>query len=346
MLSIKYSFMVLFFDPLYMVLGIIGYMLMFFIASFIAPKLASRFAGRFSLYTSMIILASLILVVSGSLIYFALFYFEIYLDFVALVVFVLISNIFIYLISPFIINISYGAKHDLKLQEVVDNVAKKLKVKKKFKAMRVETPPNAFAYGNFLTGRFVAVSTSLANMVDKEELEAIIGHEIGHHKHRDTAIMLIFGILPSIIYYLGYSMIRSAFWRRDEDRRGNSLFLVGFLLVLASFVVQILVLAFSRLREYYADYEGAKATRKKAMQSALVKIHKFYYENPRAFGAIRSDKFRTLFIYSLVNALASPYVSTEEIERIKKLNVSVVQEFLSTHPPIPKRLVSLDAIKE
>lgn len=336
--------MLLFFDPLYMLLGIIGYVLMFFIAGSIAPRLASKLAGRFSLYTSMIILASLIIVVSCSLIYLTLSYFDIYLDFVALVFFVLITNIFIYLISPYMINISYGAKHDSKLQEVVDSVAKKLKVKKKFIAMRVETPPNAFAYGNFLTGRFVAVSTSLANMVDKEELEAIIGHEIGHHKHRDTAIMLIFGILPSIIYYLGYSMIRSAFWRRDNERKGNSLFLFGFFLVLSSFVIQILVLAFSRLREYYADYEGAKATKKRTMQSALVKIHKFYYENPRVLGAIRGDRFRTLFIYSLVATLASPYVSAEEIERIKKNNVSAIQEFLSTHPPIPKRLRSLENI--
>ncbi|MEM5835344.1 MAG: zinc metalloprotease HtpX [Candidatus Aenigmatarchaeota archaeon] len=335
--------MMLFIDPLYILLGIIGYIFMFFIASFIAPKVASKFAGKFSLFASMIILASSILIVSGTIIYLALAYAEVYIDFTLLVVFVFISNLLIYLISPFMINLSYGAKQDNKLQEIVDEVAKKLKVKKKFKAMRVEMPPNAFAYGNFLTGRFVAVSTSLANMVDREELEAIIGHEIGHHKHRDVAIMLIFGILPSIIYYLGYSMIRSSFWRRgNEERKGSSLFLIGFLLVLASFFVQILVLAFSRLREYYADYEGAKATNKRAMQSALVRIYNFYYETPRALRAIQSDRFRTLFIHSLVNALASPYVSVEDIERIKKSEVSSIQEFLSTHPPIPKRLRSLD----
>ncbi|MBU5678592.1 MAG: zinc metalloprotease HtpX [Candidatus Aenigmatarchaeota archaeon] len=336
--------MLLFIDPLYILLGVIGYVLMFFIASFIAPKVASKFAGKFSLFASMIILSSSILIISGTIIYLVLAYAEVYIDFILLVVFVFISNFLIYLISPFMINLSYGAKQDNKLQEIVDEVAKKLKVKKKFKAMQVEMPPNAFAYGNFLTGRFVAVSTSLANMVDKEELEAIIGHEIGHHKHRDVAIMLIFGILPSIIYYLGYSMIRSSFWRRsDEERRGSSLFLIGFLLVLASFFIQILVLAFSRLREYYADYEGAKATSKRAMQSALVRIYNFYYESPRALNRIRSEKFRTLFTYSLVEAVASPYVSLDEIERIKKKNVSPIQEFMSTHPPIPKRLMSLES---
>lgn len=338
--------MYLFFDPIYTILGMVGYLLMFFIASFIAPKIASKLAGRFSLYASMFILAFSILFITSSLLYFAFAATELYIDFFSLVIFVFSINFITYLISPTLINLTYRAKHDLELQEIVDNVAKKLKTKKKFKAMRVETPPNAFAYGNFLTGKFVAVSTSLMNSVNRDELEAIIGHEIGHHKHKDAAITLIFGIIPSIIYYIGYAMIRQSFWTRDREGRRGNIGLVGIILVLASFVVQILVLAFSRLREYYADFEGAKATNRRAMQSALVKIHKFYYENPRALNHVRTDKFRMLFIYSLVNVLANPYVSVDEIERVKWSEYSSIQEFLSTHPPIPKRLRFLDSILE
>lgn len=335
--------MFIFFDPLYILLSILGYVILFVIASYIAPKLASRIAGKLSLYTSMLVLAFTILFVSSALIYFAMIFVDVYIDLQLLIIFVLSVNLLTYLISPYMINAFYSAKHDIELQEIVDEVAKKLKMKKKFKAMSVKTPPNAFAYGNFISGKFIAVSESLKNAVTRDELEAIIGHEIGHHKHKDAAITLIFGVIPSIIYYLGYAMIRSSIFDREERRKNLSI--IGFLLVIASFVVQILVLAFSRLREYYADYEGAKATNKKAMQSALVRIHKFYYENPRALSAVRSDKFRMLFIYSLLEAIANPYISADEIERIKNSEVSSIQEFLSTHPPIPKRLRFLDSLK-
>ncbi|WP_457549743.1 zinc metalloprotease HtpX [Archaeoglobus sp.] len=334
--------MFLIFDPIYMMLGMLGYLLMLFIASTIAPKVAGRFAGRFSLYTSMVILALLIVTVSTLTIYAIMNFVGFYISIVGLALFVLTMNFLIYLISPFMINMSYHAKWDAGLQEVVNSVAYRLGVRPP-KAVVVRCPPNAFAYGNFLTGRYVAVSDSLLQMLSRDELEAVVGHEIGHHKHRDNLVMLFFGLLPSIIFYLGYALIHASL--REEDRRGSQLALIGFVAVLISFVVQILVLAFSRLREYYADFEGVLATSKSAMQRSLAKIHLFYERYPSFIYKVEDSKLKTLFIYALVNAVANPFSGIElEIERLKRLPVSPLQEFLSTHPPIPKRLRFIESI--
>ncbi|MEM4473054.1 MAG: zinc metalloprotease HtpX [Archaeoglobaceae archaeon] len=333
--------MFLIFDPLYILLAILGYAIMFVLASTVAPKVAGRVAGKFSLYTSMALLLLLIIGISAGIIYAIVSVARMTIDFMALVIFVVLMNVIIYLISPYIINMSYGARYSRELQEVVDKVASRLNVKPP-KAVIVQSPPNAFAYGNFLTGKFVAVSDSLINMLSKDELEAVVGHEIGHHKHKDNMFMLLLGILPSVIFYLGYMLIHSA--TRNENR-GAQLAAVGIAAVVVSFVIQVLVLAFSRLREYFADVEGVLSAGKDAMQRSLAKIHYFYHRYPSIRDEIAESKLRALFIYALTNAVAQPFVTRADIERLKKEKVSAVQEFLSTHPPIPKRLIFIDNLK-
>ena len=331
--------MLLLFDPIYIALAMLGYILMLLLASTIAPKVASKFSGRFSLYTSMVILAFLIIAIFSATIYLILSVVGFTVNILSLVFFVLILNVMTYLLSPYIINLSFSARRDYELQAIVNDVAYRLGVKPP-KAVVVRSPPNAFAYGNFLTGRYVAVSDTLLRLLRRDELEAVIGHEIGHHKHKDNLVMLFFGLLPSIIFYLGYALIHASM---RDDRRGAQLAIIGIAAVVISFVVQILVLAFSRLREYYADFEGVIATSKDAMQRSLAKIHVFYERYPSFMHEIADSKFRTLFIYAFVNAVANPIVS--EIERLKRMKVSPIQEILSTHPPIPKRLRFIDSIE-
>ncbi|WP_202319879.1 zinc metalloprotease HtpX [Archaeoglobus neptunius] len=331
--------MIFFFDPVYMLLAMLGYALMLLLASTIAPKVAGRVSGRFSLFTSMVLLGLMILLISSVTIYAILSFAGYYVSIYGLILFLILINLLMYIISPFIINLSFSAKRDENLQMVVNSVARRLNVSPP-KAVAVRGPPNAFAYGNVLTGKYVAVSDTLISMLDSDELEAVIGHELGHHKHRDNLVMLLFGLLPSIIFYLGYAMIHASF---RDDRRGMQLAAVGFAAVLVSFIVQILVLAFSRLREYYADFEGVRATSKEAMQRGLAKIHLFYHSYPRYMDAIADSKFKTLFIYAFVNAVAEP-ITKMDIERLKNQKVSPIQEFLSTHPPVPKRLRFIESI--
>lgn len=363
-------------DPLIMIALIIayavGYIALLLLAALIAPKIASRMSGRLSLHGSMAI-AMLIVVIGGlSAIYIvSLMIYEALgagvLEFLAgLIMFLVIMNLFTYMLSPIMINIMYSARPDSNLQDIVNRAAHRSGMKPP-KAVIVNGPPNAFAYGNFLTGRYVAVTTGMLRLVDREELEAVIGHEIGHHKHRDSAIMLIMGLFPSILYYMGVVLIRiglisgvSRLSSRRSSSGGGGLFLllIGIAAIIFSFILQILILAFSRLREYYADAHGARVANPYAMQRSLAKLHMYYeyYETPRE--TIANSKLKTLFIYALVNTVANPYypvkyfepsgdlgkVDRHDIERIKREKVNPIREILSSHPPIPKRLVFLDKL--
>ncbi|RLG80169.1 MAG: protease [Thermoprotei archaeon] len=366
------------YDPLTMIAMIVayavGYAALLFIASIIAPRVAKKLTNKFSLYSSMAIAMATILV-SGLAGIFIISWILVQvsgltLGFVwGLVLFIVIMNVFTYLVSPYMINLMYGAEYSYELQEIVNRVASRAGIKKPPKAVIVRGPPNAFAYGNFITGKYVAITTGMLKIVNQKELEAVIGHELGHHRHKDTVIMLLLGIIPSVLYYLGIVLIRAGLLggaASSKDRRGGGglpVLLVGIGAIVLSFILQILVLAFSRLREYYADAHGALVAGNKNMQRALAKLYLYYDRYERAQEYIRESKLRTLFIYALLDALANPLVPyiryygyhgldrldrhidvDKAIEEIKRRKVHPAVELLSSHPPIPKRLAFLDRV--
>ena len=350
---------------------IVGYIALFIIAEAIAPKVASRLSNRFTLHTSMFIAMAIVLIGGFASIYLiSTLIVEVaglspYL-LEGLILFIVIMNIITYIISPYMINLFYGAKPDSRLQEIVDSVARRAGLKPP-KAVVVEGPPNAFAYGNFLTGRYVAVSSSMLGLVNRSELEAVIGHELGHHKHRDTVILLLMGLIPSVLYYLGIILIRTGLiggMTRSERREGGGgpvLMLIGIASIILSFIMQILILTFSRLREYYADAHGALVAGAKNMQRALAKLHIYYHSYPEAREYIHNSKLKTLFIYALVNTVANPYYDyipyhgnrsrryhetniDRVIEILKREKTNPALEVFSSHPPIPKRIRFLDKV--
>jgi heat shock protein HtpX len=93
-------------------------------------------------------------------------------------------------------------------------------------------------------------------------------------------------------------------------------------------IIQLAVLALSRLREHYADAHGAKVTSPDAMISALASLDAFYNRYRVAKARIDDSKLKMFFIY----ALAEPFVSLEEL--------------LATHPPIEKRIAFLESLKQ
>ncbi|MEZ0394515.1 MAG: zinc metalloprotease HtpX [Desulfurococcaceae archaeon] len=351
---------------------VLGLVLMFIAASKIAPSVARRLSGRLSLHASMALLGAVLVI--GSLAAVALLVLMAGAVLgagmavgmaVTAAFFVLLGNALTYLISPFMINLMYGAREDPELQAVVNEVAAQAGFSRPPKAVVVGGPANAFAYGNFLSGRYVAVSSEMIRITNRDELKAVIGHELGHHKHRDNAIMLFIGLLPSLIYYMGLFLVQASFYARSASKReqgiggGILLLLAGAAAIVVSFLVQILVLAFSRLREYYADAHGAQMAGARAMQRALAKLHLYYDYSPRAKDAVSSSKIRALFIYAFVNAVANPLwpypparpsrdlrnVDVDSvIDELRRMEVSGVSEILSTHPPIPKRIRFLDSL--
>jgi len=352
---------------------IVGFTILLFAAGYLAPRVARKFTNKFSLQASMIIIGLIIIVAGfagvGITAYLLASLFSV--DDAAglitsIILMVLVLNIISYLVSPLTINIMYGAKRNAQLQELVNDVARKLGFSKPPKAVVVNGPPNAFAYGNFLSGKYVAVTTGLMEIATTDELKAIIGHELGHHRHKDNTIMLFTGLIPSLLYFMGVFLMRvgfiSGYARAYANKRrggegGLLLVIVGVLAVALSFIVQVLVLAFSRLREYYADSAGAFATSSRSMQRALARIHLYYNTNRVAREVVASSKIKALFIYAFTEAYANPFYRHQPIDRdirnidvdkvveeLKKTRTEDISEFFSTHPPIPKRIRFLDTL--
>ena len=137
--------------------------------------------------------------------------------------------------------------------------------------------PNAFAYGSPLTGNRVAVTRGLLRILSPDEIEAVLGHELGHIRHRDVQVMLFVSMLPAILYYIAYTFMISSFF--DERGNANVLALIGFVSFIGYIVLNLLVLAFSRSRETFADIHATQVVEGGArkLSSALAKLYIYSY---------------------------------------------------------------------
>jgi heat shock protein HtpX len=256
----------------------------------------------------------------------------------------------------------YKVKEVSKTQEpelysMFQNLSRKSRIKPpKLMIARIKMP-NAFAYGSPLTGNRIAVTSGLLNTLDKEEVEAVIGHELGHLKHHDVQVMMFVSILPALFYYLGYSLIcSSAFNRRDSRQNGSSLAIIGFGSILVYWVLTLFTLYLSRLREYYADRHSVMVVNdgSRKLSEGLVKIAQSTQRMRRRGGVNYMGSLKSLFISDPDRASKdlkdfyrkSPSRSDRELvdEYLNKKISSSAQfaEIFSTHPNLVKRLRSLD----
>jgi heat shock protein HtpX len=133
----------------------------------------------------------------------------------------------------------------------------------------IDSPhPNAFATGRDPDHAAVAATTGLLGLLDREEVAAVLAHELGHVRNRDTLIMTMTATIAGAI-----AMIANfGFFFRGGSGRSNPLALLAAVLV-APFAAMIVQLAISRTREYGADRAGAEISgNPRALVSALRKL--------------------------------------------------------------------------
>jgi heat shock protein HtpX len=156
----------------------------------------------------------------------------------------------------------------------------------------IDSPhPNAFATGRNPENAAVAATTGLLAILDRDEVAAVMAHELAHVKNRDTLIMTMTATIAGAISMLA----NFGLFFRDHDSRGNVLAMLLAVFV-APFAAMIVQLAISRTREYSADRTGAEICgNPRALASALAKLHQGAARVPNPV-AMRNPAAAALYI--------------------------------------------------
>jgi len=196
--------------------------------------------------------------------------------------------------------------------------------------------PNAFSTGNDPSASSIAVTTALLSLCSRDELQAVIGHEMGHIKNFDVRLMTLLATLVGMVAIMSHGLRRILFQSSGGGSRSSkNLGAVWFLVlviwlvswILAPILTQLMAMAVSRKREYLADAMSAQFTRNPtALASALQKI-----ERPNA-------------VPSVITGGAAHLCIADPLGRDASTRDGWLADFLGTHPPIRLRIARLNAM--
>ncbi|MDG7046495.1 MAG: M48 family metalloprotease [Nitrososphaerota archaeon] len=269
-------------------------------------------------------------------------------------------NVLEWLFAPKLIDRMYktrelGPGDPVEIKEIVAKIASKANISQPKLVIAETDLPNAFAYGSPLTGNKVAVTKGLISILNYDEIEAVLGHELGHLKHRDVQMMMIVSMLPAVLYFISFSLFFSSM---SSSRQNNGLIaLIGILSFIGYIIINLLVLGYNRMRESYADRHSVSVVDNGArkLSSALAKIYTYSARmgnrNRAKKGPNVNSSFRGLFIIdpSSVNVEDLKALNGEElIQSIVNRKLSLtdrLMEIMSTHPNIIKRIRTLERYK-
>ena len=186
--------------------------------------------------------------------------------------------------------------------------------------------PNAFATGRNPHHAAVAVTEGIVRILDEDELEGVLAHELSHVTNRDVLISTIAATLAGAITYLAHMAQWAAFFggrSRDDDEGGSNPLVMMLFAILAPIAAMLVQLAVSRSREFQADASGARlAGRTYGLAKALEKIEVASHVEPLP---------------------ATP--ATAHLFIVNPLTAQSFARLFSTHPPTEERIARLRAMR-
>lgn len=214
-----------------------------------------------------------------------------------------------------------GPQEAPELYEMVDRLRKRANLPMPAVYVIPANQPNAFATGRNPSHSAVAVTNGIVNLLNKEELEGVIGHELAHIKNRDILTSTIAATIASGITLL----TRFAFFFGGSRDRGNALVSL-LMLILAPFAAFLIQMAISRSREYVADRDGALiAQNPRALANALARLHQGVERNPMPANEATAHMF-----------IVNPFTGLK----------GGLKSLFTTHPPAEERIQRLLALEK
>jgi len=274
---------------------------------------------------------------------------------------------FQYLISPAIVGWSMkikwvSEKEAPELHQMVAELAEKARLPKPRVGISQLSIPNAFAFGRTQKDGRVCVTQGILKLLSKDELKAVLGHELSHIKHRDMMIITLISVIPLIMYWIAFSMMFRGAFGGGRQGGGSYAALIGFGAFILYFITNLLVLYGSRIREYYADlgsvrlgsmpHHLATALYKLVYGSARMRnseemrkvegVKAFFANDPsRAWNEIRE--------LSQIDRDMSGTIDYDELMELRQKEVRLgtshkLMELFTTHPNMLKRIKHLSTL--
>lgn len=207
------------------------------------------------------------------------------------------------------------------LHNIVEKLVNKNGIPKPKVAVVNSDVPNAFATGKSPRSSLIAVTTGILGLLDDEELEAVIGHELTHVRNRDVLVLTLASVFSTVAWYLAQFSFFGGYQSRNRDSGYATVIVI--LVAIVTWVVSFLIIrAISRYREYSADRGGAIMTgRPDKLADALMKISGKMNKIP----ANELQKVQKMNAFFIIPALSG----------------SSIANLFSTHPPVEKRVQKL-----
>jgi heat shock protein HtpX len=217
------------------------------------------------------------------------------------------------------------------LHEIVERLAQRSNLPKPKVAVVNTKMPNAFATGKSHKSSLVAVTTGLMDILDYDELEAVLAHELTHVKSRDVLVLTLASLFSIVASFLmRYALFGAMFGGgggygygdRSRNNAGASMLIIVLVAVVTWIISFIITRAISRYREFAADRGSAQITgRPMELASALTKISGSMRQVPPQ----QHQRFQSLNAFFIIPALSS----------------NTLVNLFSTHPPVEKRIQKL-----
>ncbi len=265
-----------------------------------------------------------------------------------------------YMLGPKLIEWSMKVRYlkpgeNPELQEMVASLARAAKVPVPRVGIARISVPNAFAFGRSQADGRICVTEGIMGLLDKDELRAVLGHEMSHIRNRDVLTITLLSVIPIILYRIAWQFL---FFGDRRDRGQSNTMLIGLAAFLFYFLTNLLVLYASRIREYFAD-KGSVDLGNKPSQLASA-LYKLVYgsarmpkeaikdvEGMKAFFA--NDPSRALTELKELKNLdldRSGTISDSELAALQNKTIRLgfgdkLMEILSTHPNMLKRIKRL-----
>jgi heat shock protein HtpX len=268
-----------------------------------------------------------------------------------------------YLVGPGLVGMMMRVRYvsedeEPELHRMVAELAESAGIPKPRVGISEVSIPNAFAFGRSIRDGRVCVTRGIRQLLNGDELRAVLGHELTHLKHRDMIVITFLSVIPLVCYWAAWSLM----FRRSR-RDGNYAALVGLGAFAMYFISNLLVLYGSRIREYSAD-EGSVRLGNPPNQLATA-LYKLVYgsarlkNDPRAqYDLQRVQGVKAFFLNDVTNAPReiadlreidrdySGTISPKELLGLRSQSIHLsgaehMMELFTTHPNMLKRIKRL-----